>query len=154
VCDFGDDEQVLSVAEDRVPYGANFAIRTIEQRRFRYNPRLGRSPRHSRSGEEWDVISRLLGSGATGRWIPQAVVEHCIGHERQTASYIVKYSMNIGETHAYQFGVSRRLWPSLLKRWFLYHLHRRISPAPIWVAHLQAYARIKGMLRYWRESEE
>ena len=159
--DFSDDEQPLSVAEDRVPYGANFAIRAREQRAVKYDPGLGPSPSQSRCGEEADVIIRVLGSGATGYWIPQAVANHCIGRERQTVSYIVKYSMNVGETYAlisasaeatgrFWFGVPQRVWPRLLKKWVQYQVHRRISPAPIWVAHLQAYARTKGMLRYWR----
>jgi glycosyltransferase involved in cell wall biosynthesis len=165
VRDFGDDEQMLSVAEDRVPYGANFAIRAVEQRAFRYDPDLGPSPSHSRYGEDEDVIARVLSSGATGYWVPQAVVEHCIGQERQTVKHVVNYSMTIGETHAYRyaaagkrarlwFGVPRELWATLAKRWLRYQLHRRISPAPIWVAHLQSYAHAKGMLRYWRKRRD
>jgi glycosyltransferase involved in cell wall biosynthesis len=161
--DFGNDQQRLSLAEDRVPYGANFAIRAIEQRAFRYDPNLGPSPSQMRTGEEADVIARLLGSGAKGYWIPQAIVEHCIGQERQTVSYVVKYSMNWGEAQAYLsaattttarfwFGVPRGVWKGLITEWWRYHFHHATSAAPVWVEHLQSYGRTRGMYRYWRQS--
>jgi hypothetical protein len=34
---------------------------------------------------------RLLRSGATGYWIPEAIVEHRIGRDRQTVRYIADY---------------------------------------------------------------
>ena len=86
--DFGERVQPLSVAGYRIPFGANFAIRTKEQRAFRYDRNLGAAPNRPRSDDEVDVITRLLESGATGYWIPDAAVEHCIGQDRQTLSYI------------------------------------------------------------------
>jgi glucosyl-dolichyl phosphate glucuronosyltransferase len=157
---FGDDVQRLSVADGRLPYGANFAIRAIEQQAFRYDPNLGAKPGRRRSEEETDVITRILRSGAKGFWIPEAIVEHCIGQERQTVRYIAVSAAISGETHAYQnaaataampfwFGVPWILWPRLLKRGLRYHFHRLASPAPVWVMHLQAYAYAKGAFRYW-----
>jgi glycosyltransferase involved in cell wall biosynthesis len=162
---FGEDVQPLSVAEGRVPYGANFAIRAIEQRAFRYDPNLGLAPNRRRLEDEIDVITRILASGATGRWVADAVVEHCIGHERQTIRYISSYAEGLGETHAFQsaattaampfwFGVPWILWPRLLKRGLRYHLHRLASPAPVWVKDLQAYAYAKGTFRYWRQQRD
>ena len=72
VRDFGDAPLALSVAEGRLPYGANFAIRTTEQRTSRYNPELGYRPGHRRLGEETDVIQRILRSGKIGYWVPSA----------------------------------------------------------------------------------
>src|ERR1700731_4965599 len=52
-----------------LPFGANFAIRTRDQRRFRYDPRLGRRPgNHLIGGDEADVILRVLQDGGTGQW--------------------------------------------------------------------------------------
>src|SRR5690348_3648096 len=92
---------------------------------------LGIAPNRRRLGDETDLVIRVLGSGRTGYWVPEARVEHCIGHERQTVRYIADYSAGLGETHALQsasiiaatpfwFGVPRRLWPRLLKRGSLY----------------------------------
>jgi glucosyl-dolichyl phosphate glucuronosyltransferase len=162
ISDFGDDVQPLSVAENRLPYGANFAVRAAEQRNFRFDPNLGLAPNRRRLADEIDVIMRLLEAGATGYWIPGATVEHCIGRERQTVRYIANYSAGLGETDAFRctakgaisplwLGVPHRLWPRLLKRWLCYRFHRLASPSPVWVVHLQRYARIKGMFRYWRQ---
>jgi glycosyltransferase involved in cell wall biosynthesis len=139
---FGDNVQPLSIAEDRLPFGANYAIRAAEQRAFRYDPNLGPVPHRHRRNEETDVITRLLKSGATGYWIPNAVVEHCIGRERQTVRYIADFFVGDGETYAFQnadttaatpflFGIPRRVWPRLIVWGSLYHLHRLVSPAPI-----------------------
>jgi glycosyltransferase involved in cell wall biosynthesis len=161
--DCGDHVQPLSVTEDRFPYGANWAVRSKEQRAARYDPNLGASSIRPRLGEELDVIERLLGSGSIGYWIPQAIVDHCIGHERQTVPYVFKYSMNLGETHAYcsavatrtahlWFGVPRGVWKRLIINWWRYHVHRAISAAPLWVKHMQAYGSARGEYRYWRQS--
>jgi glycosyltransferase involved in cell wall biosynthesis len=158
--DFGEEVQPLSVSERRLPFGANFAIRAIEQRSLRYDPNLGLAPNRRRVEEETELITRLLQSGATGYWIPEAMVEHCIGRERQTTRYIADFYMGAGETHAFQaaakitarrlwFGVPRGLWVKLLKRGLLYHVHRVVSPAPVWLGHLRSYSYAKGMFQYW-----
>jgi glycosyltransferase involved in cell wall biosynthesis len=160
--DLGNDPIPLSFGEDRVPYGANFAVRAKEQRVFRYNPDLGLAPDRRRYYDEIDVILRILESGAAGYWVPEARVEHCIGREKQTVRYLTDYFAAVGETEAFQrtaatseiacwFGVPRRLWPRLMKRCLQYHFHRIVSPAPVWVEHLKVYAHSKGVFRYWRQ---
>jgi glycosyltransferase involved in cell wall biosynthesis len=123
--DFGESVQPLSVAGYRIPFGANFAVRRKEQRVFRYDPNLGAAPSRPRSDDEIDVVTRLLESGATGYWIPDAVVEHCIGRDRQTLSYIAAFYECNGETAAFRtaavttrapfwFGIPGRIWPRLV----------------------------------------
>jgi glycosyltransferase involved in cell wall biosynthesis len=159
--DFGAHVQPLSADdEDHFPFGANWAVRAIEQRAFRYDPNLGPVPNRIRVHEEVDVINRLLGAGATGYWIPEAMVEHCIGRDKQTVGYIAAYYESWGETLAFRtaaataaapfwFGIPRRIWPRLLVWWVLYHSCRFVCPAPIWVKYLEAYSWNKGMFRYW-----
>jgi glycosyltransferase involved in cell wall biosynthesis len=158
--DFGKEVQPLSVAEGRIPYGANFAIRATEQRGFRYDPNLGLAPNRRRLGDEIEVITQLLASGAKGYWIPHAKVEHCIGQDRQTARYIAAYYEGWGETRAFRdaavtaaspfwFGVPQRIWPRLVVWWVLYHICRYVTPAPVWVRYLNAYSYNKGAFRYW-----
>jgi glycosyltransferase involved in cell wall biosynthesis len=162
ISDFGNDVQPLSVAENRLPYGANFAVGAAEERIFGYDAHLGLAPNRRRLADEFDVITRLLEAGAIGYWVPAAIVEHCIGRERQTIRYIASYSAGLGETDAFRctaegaisplwLGFSRRLWPRVLKRWLYYRFHRLVSPASVWVVHLQSYYRARGMFRYWRE---
>jgi glucosyl-dolichyl phosphate glucuronosyltransferase len=161
--DFGPQVQPLSAdEEDHFPFGANWAIRATEARAFRYNPDLGPAPNRIRTHDETDVIRRLLASGATGYWIPEPMVEHCIGRDRQTLRYITAYCESDGETWAFRnaaatgaapfwFGIPRRIWPRLLVWWVLYCFCRFGSPAPVWVQYLKAYSYNKGIYRYWRQ---
>jgi glycosyltransferase involved in cell wall biosynthesis len=158
--DLGDQVQPLSLEGYRIPYGANFAVRTSEQRLFRYNPDLGHGSPYGRMGEEHDVIVRILRSGGSGYWIPQAKVEHCIGRNRQTVRYIEGYYRQQGATWAYLrepqepstmlFGVPRWRWRLLLEQWLRYRLHRVVSPAEVWTSDLVAYAFTRGEIMYWR----
>ncbi len=164
--DFGDQPYPLSAAdEDHFPFGANWAVRAVEQRAFRYDPELGPMPTRIRVQEDTDVIRRLLRSGATGYWIPNAIAHHCIGHERQTIRYIAAYYEGFGETWAFRnasittlapflFGIPRRIWPRLLMWWVLYRCSRFILPAPVWVQYLKAYSYNKGMLRFWQQTRD
>ena len=161
--DFGDQIRPFSADdEDHFPYGANWAIRAIEQRAFRYDPELGPVPRRIRNQEDIDLMLRLLRSGATGYWISEAMVEHCIGRDRQTVRYIAEYYESWGETLAYRnaattaaapflFGMPRRIWPRLLGGWVLYRVCRFVSSAPVWVKYLEVYSWNKGMFRYWMQ---
>jgi glucosyl-dolichyl phosphate glucuronosyltransferase len=163
--DFGDHVYPLSADdEDHFPYGANWAIRAIEQRAFRYDPNLGPVPGGIRQHEDTDVMIRLLRSGATGYWIPEAIVEHCIGRDRQTVRYIADYYESWGETLAYRnaattvaapfwFGIPRRIWPRLVVWWMLYRFCRFVCPAPVWVKYLEAYSWNRGMFRYWSQQK-
>jgi hypothetical protein len=99
--DFGPEAVPLDFDTGRVPWGANFAVRTAEQRRFAYDPNLGVSPDQRRSGEETQMMFELLGSGAEGRWVPGARVFHLYPVKRQTMAYFHDHYFAIGETKAY-----------------------------------------------------
>jgi len=160
VRDFGSEALPLSIAEDRLPFGANYAVRTAEAREFRYNPGLGAAPGRLRVGEESDIIKRIMRAGALGYWLPDAPVEHCIGRERKTERYLVRYYASHGATDAFLrgdespqwLGVPRWLWRRLPERWLRYRLHRLFSPAPVWVKHLTLYAYDRGTFQYWRNA--
>jgi len=161
--DLGSEPIPLSPAGNRLPLGANFALRSAEQRAFRYDPELGPSPTSQRRGEEHDVIERILHSGGVGYPVPAARVEHCIGHERQTVRYLTRYFAGSGEQDAFfeqqkgerhegplLFGAPRWVWRGMIEGWLLYRINRVIAPGPVWVRHLKVYSRALGVLRYWR----
>jgi glycosyltransferase involved in cell wall biosynthesis len=159
--DFGDEVLPLSIPKRRLPFGPNFSTRAAEQRAFRYNPELGHAPGQWRRGEETDVIERVLQSGATGYWVPQALVEHCDTHEQQTLRYFAGFFATFGEAEAVRsdslvapgpvwFNAPRWMWRRLIDQGMRFCIHRPISPASVWLPHLRECAIIWGKLRYWR----
>jgi hypothetical protein len=91
----------ILLADNYPPYGANFALRTAVQRRFRYDSRLGARPgTWMMSGEETAVMQAVLASGATGRWVRSAVVHHIMPPERQSVAYIRSYYEGAGRLSA------------------------------------------------------
>lgn len=91
--DLGPADRPLQPRGDAVPWGANFAIRTVEQRRLRYDPQLDH-------GEETDVMGRLLASGASGWWLGESEVTHMVPAERQTRRYLAAYFRRAGRAAA------------------------------------------------------
>jgi hypothetical protein len=91
----------LSLEGGRIPWGANFAVRADVQKRYAFNVELGFSPGHRRTGEETDLIYRILRDGGHGWWVPEAVVRHVIAPERQTLDYLDRYYDQAGRTSAW-----------------------------------------------------
>ena len=81
-----------------VPYGANFFIRSKEQRKFRYNPRFGRYRTQQIGGEEIAVVKAMIDSGAEGWWVPGAMVEHVINEDHQTQAHLRRYFVGLGRS--------------------------------------------------------
>ena len=99
--DFGSRILPLGFEGGVLPWGANFAVRSEEQRHHPYNPALGTAPGRDRLGEEIDMIYRLLKAGASGWWVPDARAMHMIGCERQRLAYVFAYYRRWGETLGY-----------------------------------------------------
>ena len=89
--DLGPTPITLSTEQNRLPYGANYAIRAHEQRSRLYDEDLGRGSFLATLGEESVLMEDLLRQGAVGRWVPNAGVTHCIPPERQRLSYLREY---------------------------------------------------------------
>ena len=161
VRDFGDQPMRLTPAGYRLPYGANFAVRGAEQKANRYDPDLGVGPGRNRMADELEVIEAILRSGGTGYWVPEARVDHCIGHERQTLHYITRYFSAAGETDAFRavragtardlwFGAPRWLWRRFLIGWTTYHICRLVTPTRVWVRYLCTYVYARSAIQFWR----
>jgi glucosyl-dolichyl phosphate glucuronosyltransferase len=99
--DFGPDPVPLSIANDRIPYGACYAIRATEQRQFRFDPALGRAPGRQRGGEETAVVEAILKANHSGWWVPNAEVRHIIPPSMQTLEYIVRFYEGTGDEWAH-----------------------------------------------------
>ena len=101
VRDFGDEPFEIRGDDDRLPFGASYAVRARDQRRHLYDPELGVSPTMRRSGEETEVLRAIMAEGGVGRWVPDARVSHIIPVHRQTLAYVVQHYRAYGETAAY-----------------------------------------------------
>lgn len=98
--DLGSIDIPLSFKGWKTPYGANYAVRTKEQREYLYNPDLGVSPTHKRVGEETEIIYQIL-KKSTGYWVPDSQVNHIIPQGRQSLKYVYEYFFLVGSTFSY-----------------------------------------------------
>ncbi len=93
--DLGPDRIPFLPRADRVPWGANFAVRAAEQRATRYDEAF------ATAGEETDVVARILRAGGSGWWLPESRVTHLIAPHRQKRDYVALYFRRAGQGAAY-----------------------------------------------------
>jgi glucosyl-dolichyl phosphate glucuronosyltransferase len=152
--DLGPDAVPIRV--DALPFGANFVVRSEEQRTLRYDPALGRRGALMHAGEEWAMLQALLARDATGRWVPDARVRHIIPRDRQTLGYLRRYYMGNGESLArvreaagepMLFGRPRWIWREAVQQELAYRARRLYAPPQLWSEHLRRASTAWGMLR-------
>lgn len=152
-------EQEVALSRDVMPFGANFAVRMSEQRRYLYDPQLGVRPDSVMGGEETTVIRSMLDDGAKGRWVPEASVRHYIPSSRQTIAYLRKYFEGYGEYCAHHdpstqeaklFGTPRWLWRDAFAAETMYRLRRHLSQPEVWIRDLIVSSLAWGQLRGFR----
>jgi len=141
---------------DTLPYGANFAVRCIEQRRHRFDPALGRRGARMYAGEEWAIMQALLAEGARGLWVPAARVRHIIPRDRQSVGYLRRYYFWNGASLAIVrksrdermlFGRPRWIWREAVQQELAYRVRRVTAPASVWSMHLRRASTAWGMLQ-------
>lgn len=152
-------EQSMPLSREVLPFGANYAVRTCEQRRYLYDPHLGVRPDSVIGGEETTVIISMLVDGATGRWVPAARVRHYIPSTRQSLAYLRKYFRGYGEYCAHRdastqearlFGTPRWLWREVVAAETKYRLRRHVTQPEVWIEDLIASSLAWGQLRGFR----
>jgi glucosyl-dolichyl phosphate glucuronosyltransferase len=139
----------------RVPYGANMAVRTADQRRFPYDPAICRRPNSLVRGEETFMLRRMLEAGLRGRWVPSARVRHWVPRQNQSAAYVRGWHVGAGQVLAAQptpsnwvwlFGRPRWLWREAVQEEVRYWLGRAVSRPETWIEHLIRASRAWGRL--------
>ena len=162
--DLGDEPIHFALKDNRIPYGANFAVRSVEQKAYSYNPALG--PGAWIPGEETDVIERMLKDGKSGYWVPGASVEHCTSRARQTITYLANYYQRQGRAQAHQdrntylydgarlFGAPRWLFRRMIMNYCKYRLNRFTSPPSTWIKFFVKFAMDRGRVDYFRRQNE
>jgi glycosyltransferase involved in cell wall biosynthesis len=88
------------ITKENLPFSVNMGVRGDLQRRHRFDPRLGVSPLHNRTGEETNFLLEIMQAGAEGVSVPSANVRHFITASRQTTDYVRRYFAAHGETWA------------------------------------------------------
>lgn len=140
VIDFGKEPIPLDYLH--IPFGANFAVRTEQQKKRRYDHRLGVAPGKRMGGEETDVIWQMLDDGIKGRWVPTASVRHFIPSARQTLGYLQTYYRATGEYWHYNkkepdcpmlFGRPRWAWRGAVQSEIRYLVRRLFSTPEVWI---------------------
>jgi glycosyltransferase involved in cell wall biosynthesis len=146
----------VALRRGMVPYGANMAVRTAEQRRFLYDSALGPRPDSGVRGEEVAVVHAMLDAGLEGRWVPGAKVRHYIPAQRQTIAYLRDYYTGQGQVrcsgpvpahHPKLFGRPRYLWRQAVEAEVSYRMGRLFGRPDLWIEHLIAASMAWGGLR-------
>jgi glycosyltransferase involved in cell wall biosynthesis len=137
-----------AITTAELPYGANFAVRRQEQRRFRYNTDLGTRPgKLIITDEETLMIRRILEEGGSGRWLPTASVDHWTPRSRQTTAYIRAYYHGQGWMYGANLKGDQgevasnslwKLWCGALIRELRYRVYRITSRPQKWVPALKS----------------
>jgi glucosyl-dolichyl phosphate glucuronosyltransferase len=149
-------ETTFAFDEQRVPYGANFAVKVAVQRSYLYDPTLGLRPGSEVRGEETQNLRRLLEAGFSGWWVPDARVQHFVPQQRQSLAYLRRFFIGQGEVQSRSFG--RADVPRFLgrPRWLLrralaaetqYRWSRMTAPPDVWLRHLIEAATAWGHLK-------
>lgn len=157
--DLGPAPAPLSAEGNLVPYGANYAIRTAEQRTFPYDHRLGFHGHDMVNGEETAVVTAILGAGFEGRWVPGARVRHVIPKARQTAAYLRDYFVGAGRTAVRRAALAdpasvptapRGLLRQALVSRLAYYFTRATAAPGVWCVALDRAASDRGRLMEYR----
>ncbi len=124
---------------DRLPYGANFAVRTSVQHKFLFHEHLGRKGNSLVGDEELDLMRRLLVAGHRGFWVPSAAVEHLIPPQRMTLDFVRRYFIGQGwRLGSSAIGSSRTARvlrrEAFVQRW-LFRLRYRMAKSSTWLTH-------------------
>lgn len=157
--DLGPEPIVLPALESMLPFGTNYVTKTVDQRRFRYDPALGRHPDFpARGSEETDLMLSMLESGLLGRWVPDAKVTHLKSVDRATLAFIGAHSWDYGRYRATRFpaaagahvaGAPWAAWQRVLRESRRYAMERIRRPPEVWIhAFVQRHEALGALSAY------
>lgn len=151
--DLGNEPIALSLERNRVPFGANYAIRADVQRARPYDTALGRGAAIA-LGEETEVLHAVLRDGGEGRWVPSAAVTHCIPPNRQRVAYLRHYYAANGAHREWRQlvvgscdGSALRLLARTARDEMRYQVFRQYRRPEVWIESLISASVGWGRLR-------
>jgi glucosyl-dolichyl phosphate glucuronosyltransferase len=156
--DLGPHERELNRGE--FPWGGNMAFRRTAVRGFTFRPELGRRGSERAACEDEAFCQELADAGLTGVWLPGAAIQHVIGPQRLTLSFVRKNFIGRGVTDVRMSGWDTEGVPLVLgvPRWMLLpavkahakYLWRRAVGNPAWIDSYIEAARSWGALTEYR----
>ena len=133
-------DQPLALSHQRLPYGANFAVRASVQKAFTFNTELGRRGEEVLGEDELDVMRRMLDEGLTGQWNPEARVTHVIPSQRVNEEYVRQYFVGQGRALIRKETpwdyTPRKLWWTSIWNYLMFRFKRKFADSPQWLGHL------------------
>lgn len=154
VRDLGPDS--IPIDEMRVPFGANYALSLPFQKRYRYDPALGRKGKGLLGGEEETLIIAMLRDGLQGVWVPEAKVSHFIPGSRLNTRYLRRYFRGHGlfssrgeepSSAVKLFGHPRWLLRKALQAEMKYRIRRLLCSPVLWIEDLIQASILWGRLQ-------
>jgi glycosyltransferase involved in cell wall biosynthesis len=150
-------ESFILTSKALLPWGANFAVRTSEQLRHPFDPSFG--PRGNRrvAGGETEMLQKMVESGLSGRWVPDARVRHYIPKALQTTHFIRKYYYADAERdgrrlHDAGMPMPRYLWRQAVRSEIKYRLRRYLSDPNVWIKNLKSSVLALGIISGYKGS--
>lgn len=140
--------EAISFSDTRLPYGANFSIRSSVQSAFPFDVSLGRRGDAVHGEDELEMLRRVLAEGYSGRWLPKALVKHFIPAARMTESYVRDYFIGQGRAmvakgETWSKNPKSLMWRSL-RKYLAYRFKRRFASSEIWISLLLESALAEG----------
>lgn len=135
-------EKPIDFSVDCLPYGANFAVRTEVQKENLFDTELGRRGESVLGEDELELMRRLITNGSTGRWVPDAKVQHLIEPARVSEAYVRDYFVGQGRAlvakgNAWSDNASSLRRQAIVQYW-VYRGKKLLSRSrsKVWVSHL------------------
>ena len=138
----------IEFTTERLPYGANFAIRTQTQKEFLYSTNLGRRGDAVLGEDELELFRRVLDACHQGNWVPGAIVQHIIPPDRSTEKYVYDYFVGQGRALV----AKGKPWHNDVAKfksearseYAKYKLKRAFANSKTWVSHMLRSALAQG----------
>jgi glycosyltransferase involved in cell wall biosynthesis len=153
------NEPIALTSKAALPWGANFAVRTREQRWHPFDPSLGLKGKKRVVAEETTMLSGMLDAGLSGRWVPDARVRHYISKALQTTDFLRTFYHGLGDADGrcspdiavpQLFGAPRYLWRKAVTFEIKYLFGRYLSDPSVWVEDLKSSAGTFGKINGYR----
>lgn len=144
LCTLDRGPETRSFTTSDFPYGPNMAVRREALCNAAFDENVGRKGNEQIRGCESSLFLALEKAGATGGWVPEAVVHHRIPANRATLGYLWKYYYGSG-----QYGVRMKFISDSFSRRNLFvrcakSLVRMGMEPRRWPRHLTDIARAAG----------